>query len=138
MYQYKGLTPHDLRRSAVRNLTNGGVGKATAMKITGHRTVSVFERYNIASTKQLHEAIEMVSNNARTTQNAGSVSRKLLKSRGSSVVEQPIRNRQVAGSSPALGSKISYIFNVLGFASDVIPVAEGEIVAVLSPLSLAR
>jgi hypothetical protein len=27
---------------------------------------------------------------------------------------------------------------VLGFASDVIPVAEGEIVAVLSPLSLAR
>ena len=74
------------------------------MKITGHRTVSVFERYNIVSTEQLHAAMEMVSNNARTTQNAVAVSRKLLKSRGSSVVEQPIRNRQVASSSLALGS----------------------------------
>jgi len=100
----QGLTPHDLRRSAVRNLMNAGVGQSTAMKITGHRTVSVFERYNIVSTEQLHEAIAMVSDNARTTQNGVSVSRKLLKSRGSSVVEQPIRNRQVAGSSPALGS----------------------------------
>ena len=100
----KGLTPHDLRRSAVRNLTNAGVGQATAMKITGHRTVSVFERYNIVSTEQLHEALAKVSNNARTTQNAVAVSRKLLKSRGSSVVEQPIRNRQVVGSTPTLGS----------------------------------
>ena len=83
---------------------NAGVGQTTAMKITGHRTVSVFERCNIVSTEQLHEALAKVSNNARTTQNAGIVSRKLLKSRGSSVVEQPIRNRQVAGSSPALGS----------------------------------
>jgi integrase len=30
-YQYKGLTPHDFRRSAVRNLTNAGVDQATAM-----------------------------------------------------------------------------------------------------------
>jgi len=103
-YQYKGLTPHDFRRSAVRNLTNAGVHEATAMKITGHRTVSVFLRYNIVSTRQLHDAMAKVSNNARTTQNTVGVSRKLLKSRGSSVVEQPIRNRQVAGSSPALGS----------------------------------
>ena len=31
----------------------------------------------------------------------------IIKGRGSSVVEQPIRNRQVAGSSPALGSNVS-------------------------------
>ena len=31
-----------------------------------------------------------------------------LERRGSSVVEQPIRNRQVAGSSPALGSNFSF------------------------------
>jgi hypothetical protein len=34
----------------------------------------------------------------------------VFKGRGSSVVEQPIRNRQVAGSSPALGSNV---FNIL-------------------------
>ncbi len=104
-YQYKGLTPHDFRRSAVRNLTNAGVDQATAMRISGHRTLSVFLRYNIVSTEQLHAAMAKVSdNNAKTTQNRVRGSRKLLISRGSSVVEQPIRNRQVVGSTPTLGS----------------------------------
>jgi integrase len=92
-YQYKGLTPHDFRRSAVRNLTNAGVDQATAMRISGHRTLSVFLRYNIVSTEQLHAAMAKVSkNNKKTTQNAVCGSRKLLISRGSSMVEQPIRN----------------------------------------------
>src|SRR5882762_1846025 len=69
-YKYEGLIPHDFRRSAVRNLTNAGVGQATAMKITGHRTISVFERYNIVSTEQLHDAMTKVTSNAKTTQNA--------------------------------------------------------------------
>src|SRR5215469_3499106 len=88
------------------------------MKITGHRTVSVFLHYNIVSTRQLHDAMAKVSNNARTTQNVASASPKLLKSRGSSVVEQPIRNRQVAGSSPALGSRFS---NFLPFNQLTVP-----------------
>ncbi len=75
-YQYKGLTPHDFRRSAVRNLIKAGVDQATAMKITGHRALSVFQRYNIVSTEQLHAAMAKVSNNARTTQNAVRSSRK--------------------------------------------------------------
>jgi integrase len=62
-YQYKGLTPHDFRRSAVRNLTNAGVDQATAMRISGHRTLSVFLRYNIVSTEQLHAAMAKVSEN---------------------------------------------------------------------------
>lgn len=49
-YRYRGLVPHDLRRSAVRNLVNSGVDTATAMKITGHRTLHIFMRYNIIST----------------------------------------------------------------------------------------
>lgn len=60
-YQYKGLIPHDLRRSAVRNLVNSGVGQSTAMRITGHKTVSVFERYNIIETAQLHDAVAKVT-----------------------------------------------------------------------------
>jgi integrase len=60
-YQYRGLVPNDFRRSAVRNLVNSGVDTATAMKITGHRTLHIFIRYNIISTGQLHEAMEKVT-----------------------------------------------------------------------------
>jgi hypothetical protein len=60
-YQYKGLVPHDFRRSAVRNLVSAGVDSATAMKITGHRTLHIFMRYNIVSTDQLLEAMEKVT-----------------------------------------------------------------------------
>jgi hypothetical protein len=48
-HRYSGLIVHDLRRSAVRNLRMAGVSESEIMRITGHKTATVFRRYNIVS-----------------------------------------------------------------------------------------
>lgn len=52
-----GLTIHDFRRSAARNLRKAGVDEATAMKVTGHKTNSMFKRYAITSDDDTKEAL---------------------------------------------------------------------------------
>ncbi len=48
---------HDLRRTASRNMLAAGVPQAVAMKITGHRTDSMFRRYAIVDENQKREAL---------------------------------------------------------------------------------
>jgi integrase len=58
--RYVGLNLHDFRRSAIRNMTRRGVNDKTAMRISGHKTFSVFQRYNIVDEADLVEASKRI------------------------------------------------------------------------------
>jgi integrase len=55
---YRGRIFHDLRRSACRNMLKAGVAQTIAMKISGHKTDSMFRRYAIAAEDDIRSALK--------------------------------------------------------------------------------
>ena len=57
---------HDFRRTAIRNLERRGIPRSVAKLMVGHKRDSVYERYNVASKRDLDVAREKMERNGTT------------------------------------------------------------------------
>ena len=58
----------DRNESGVRNMVRAGVSETVAMKISGHRTSSMFRRYNITSDEDLRAVAERMGMSSGITE----------------------------------------------------------------------
>jgi hypothetical protein len=63
--------PHDLRRTAVRHFDRCGIPRPVAMLLTGHKSETVFTRYNVAAKSDLAVAAARLDAQSLTGTNPG-------------------------------------------------------------------
>lgn len=56
----EGKLFHDLRRTVATDATEAGVDQATIMRLTGHKTATVFQRYRIVKTEGVRNAMNTI------------------------------------------------------------------------------
>jgi integrase len=59
-FRYRGLIPHDLRRSAAKAARRAGVPESVVMAMGGWRTANMFRRYAIVSSADQRAAVAML------------------------------------------------------------------------------
>lgn len=107
---FEGITPHDLRRSAVRNMTQKcGISESRAMKITNHKSNAMIRRYDIVAlgdVKEVGEKMDAWMEKARAEA--------ILKPR---LVPQPeLTKKQRVRELHAAGNTVQEIAGVLGLS----------------------
>jgi integrase len=88
----ENLWVHDLRRSFVTNARKAGNPESVVMKLSGHKTASVFARYNIVSEEDLRQAV------SRLQQQSTQVGKGLAIQLGKTTPETPRGSAEVHGT----------------------------------------
>jgi len=92
----KPKVPHDLRRSAARRMERAGIPRSIAMRLIGHKTENVFQRYAVVASTDLNAGVRKLAALAEADRHS------------LGIVEPSSNNRGVADHSTTPSDPTSY------------------------------